>query len=89
MPASPSSVAEKKSVCRFGRAQRDDAVERRAEAHVEHAVGLVDHQRAHVVEVEGATLELVLEPARRGDDDVGLGGGLRLLEQADTAVDGA
>ena len=70
------------------RAQRDDAVERRAEAHVEHAVGLVDHERAHVVEREGAALELVLEPAGGGDDDVGPGGGLGLLEEADTAVDG-
>ncbi len=45
-------------------------------------------KRADVVEVEGAAVDLVLEAARRGDDDVRLRGRLRLLEQADAAVDG-
>ena len=37
-------VAENSSVCRVGRRLRDDAADRRQEAHVEHAVGFVEHQ---------------------------------------------
>src|SRR3989344_2409798 len=38
------------------------------EAHVEHAVGLVEYRRAKVAQVERAALEQVFEPAGRADD---------------------
>ena len=70
-PASPSSVAEKNSVWRLARALGHDAVDRGLEAHVEHAVGLVEDEDAHAVEGQVAALEEVLEAAGGGDDDVG------------------
>src|SRR3989344_3675716 len=42
------------------------------EAHVEHAVGLVEYRRAKVAQVERAALEQVFEPAGRADDKRGL-----------------
>ena len=59
------------------------------EAHVEHAIGLVEHQRLDAREVHGAPLEMIDEPARGGDEDVHAApqrGDLRL--HADAAVDG-
>ena len=87
-PASPSSVAEKNSVWRLAGHMRDDPVDGRAEAHVEHPVGLVEHERLHVVERERAALEEVLEAAGRGDEDVRALCLARLLLEADAAVDG-
>ena len=46
----PSSVAEKSIVWRFFGTVREDAVDLRLEAHVEHPVGLVEDEHAHVVE---------------------------------------
>ena len=40
------------------------------EPHVEHLVGLVEHQIVEVGEVEAALLEVVDDPARRADDDL-------------------
>ena len=40
------------------------------EAHVEHAVGFVEHQRVERVELEAAALEVVHDAARRADHDV-------------------
>ncbi len=40
------------------------------EAHVEHAVGFVEHQQLDAVEVDAAAVHVVLEAAGRGDDDV-------------------
>ena len=40
-------------------------------AHVEHPVGLIQHQAVQLVEAQGAALEVILNPARRADDDVG------------------
>src|SRR5262245_4509432 len=45
------------------RALIDDPVDRRAEAHVEHAVGLVEDQDPDAIEAEGAAREEVLETA--------------------------
>ena len=73
----------------LGRALGDDAVDRRAEAHVEHAVGLVEDEDADAVEREGAALEEVLQAAGGRDDDVRLGRLARLLGDAGAAVDGA
>jgi hypothetical protein len=64
-----------------------DAVDRRAEAHVEHAVGLVEDEHLDAVERERPALELVLEAPRGGDDDVGAGRVATLLLEADAAVD--
>ncbi len=40
------------------------------EAQVEHLVGLVEHERVHVGQVEGPTVGQVDEAAGRADDDV-------------------
>ncbi len=41
------------------------------EAHVEHAVGFVEHQRVQRLEVEAAAVEVVHDAARGADHDVG------------------
>jgi hypothetical protein len=66
----------------------DDAVDRRAEAHVEHAVGLVEDERADVAQGERAAVEQVLQAAGGGHEDVGLRRELGLLHEAGAAVDG-
>jgi hypothetical protein len=43
-------VAEKNSVWRSVGIDRHDAFDGRQETHVEHAVGLIQHQDAHVAE---------------------------------------
>ena len=40
------------------------------EAHVEHAIGLVEHQRIECVELQAAAFEVVHDASRRADDDV-------------------
>ena len=81
-------MAEKNSVWRLARALGHDAVDRGLEAHVEHAVGLVEDEDADAVEGEVAALEEVLEAAGGGDDDVGVRGLAGLLDDAHAAVDG-
>ena len=66
----------------------DDPVDRRLEAHVEHAVGLVEDEDADALQVDRAARDQVLEPARGGDDDVGALRRLDLGAEADAAVDG-
>ncbi len=46
-----------------------DAVDLRLEAHVEHAVGLVEDEDVDVVERDELAVDQVLQPARRGDED--------------------
>jgi hypothetical protein len=41
-----------------------------AEAHVEHLVGLVEHDRGQLAEHQHAAIEMIAQPARRTDDDV-------------------
>ena len=48
----------------------DDLLHGRPKAHVEHAVGLVEHEHLHVAETHRALLHEVDEAARRGDEDV-------------------
>src|SRR3546814_228479 len=48
----------------------DDALDRRQEAHVEHAVGFVEHQYLVRVELGAAALEVVDQAAGGGDEDV-------------------
>ena len=65
----------------------EDAVDLRLEAHVEHAVGLVQHEHADRVERHEAALEQVVEPSRRRDEDVGRACELRLCAHGGAAVD--
>ena len=53
----------------FGRVAKD-ALQLVAKAHVEHFVGLVEHQHAQPVELERLAVEVIAEPARRADHDV-------------------
>ena len=52
----------------------EQALEVLAEAHVEHLVGLVEHDGGEAIEDEGAALEVVAQAAGRADDDVDAGG---------------
>ena len=53
------------------RQQADDALDIGNEAHVEHAIGFVDHQDLHVVHQDAAALDVVEQAARGGDQHVG------------------
>ena len=53
-----------------GRQSRGDRLDLVDKAHVEHAIGLVQHQQADGRQVDAAALEVIGEPARGGDDDV-------------------
>ncbi len=67
----------------------EDPAHRGEEAHVGHAVGLVDDDDLDHAEVDDPLRDEVLEPARAGDQDVDAAAhrpALRLV--ADTAVDG-
>jgi len=67
----------------------EDAVDLRLEAHVEHAVGLVEDEGAHAVERHELALEQVVQPSGRGDQDVCLACTPRLRVDGLAAVDGA
>ena len=64
----------------------DDALDLRAEAHVEHAVGLVEDEDLDVVERDHLALDEILKPARRRDDDVRALEPLRLRSDGRPAV---
>ncbi|MNQ40439.1 hypothetical protein D3C85_540910 [compost metagenome] len=49
----------------------DDLGDAVVEAHVEHAVGFVQHQGVEAVEHQGALAQVLLDAARRTDDDMG------------------
>jgi hypothetical protein len=66
----------------------DDAVDGGAEAHVQHAVGLVEDEGADVAEGQRAAVQEVLQAARGGHEDVGLRRELGLLHEPGAAVDG-
>ena len=51
----------------------DDLADVADEAHVEHPVGLVEHEDLDVRQVDRPLPEVVQEPARRGHDDLGTG----------------
>ena len=67
---------------------REDAVDLRAEAHVEHAVGFVEHEDADAGERDRAPLEQVVQAAGRRDEDLGAARLLRLARDRGAAVDG-
>ena len=52
------------------RQQRDDALDVGHEAHVQHAVGLVEDQHRDLVEHHRLVLHVVEQPAGRGDQDL-------------------
>ena len=63
-------VAEKNKVCRARRQQLADALDIRDEPHVEHAVGLVDHQDLDAGEQDLAAAEVIEQATRRGDQHI-------------------
>ena len=63
-------VAEKRSTWRFGGGLVEQAAHRREEAHVGHAIRLVEHHRRDVVEADVAPLDQVLEASGAGHHDV-------------------
>ena len=63
-------VAEKSATCFSAGVLGQDRLDVLGEAHVEHLVGLVEHQEAQLAQVEGALVEVVHDAARRADDDV-------------------
>ena len=78
---SSENVAEKSSVCRAAGMQRDDPLDVRDEAHVEHAVGFVEDQDLDLAEVHGLLADEVEQAARRGHED--LDAALELLDLRD------
>ena len=87
--SAPGMVAENSMVWRPAGISAHDPLDVGQEAQVEHLVGLVEHEGAHVAEVEVALLGQVDQPARGADDDVDAGAqrlDLRLVGAA--AVDG-
>jgi hypothetical protein len=73
----------------LARQRRDDALERRQKAHVEHAIGFVQHQRVDAGEVDRALLHVVDQPARSGDHHVHAAAQrVDLRAHADAAEDG-
>ena len=63
-------VAEKNSVCRSLRQHGDDALDVVDEAHVEHAVGFVEHEHLDLVEAQRALVHEIEQAAGRGDQHV-------------------
>ena len=75
---------EQKRLSRFRRGG-DDLFHRRQKAHVEHAVGLVEHEHLHAIEMRGLLLHEVDQAPRRGDEHVGSafqGADLRVVRHA-------
>ena len=69
----------------LGRRLAHNAADGGQKAHVEHAIGLVEHQDLNLVQVAGALLDQVDQTTRRGDQDVAAvleGRGLRLVAHA-------
>ena len=63
-------VAEKNRVCRLRRHFRDDVADIVDEAHVEHAVGFVEHEDLDVVERTRVALHEIEQAAGRGHQHV-------------------
>ncbi len=63
-------VAENSKVRRSLGRRVEDFLELLAKAHVEHLVGLVEHDDAKRGQVERAALQMIAKPARRADDDM-------------------
>ena len=63
-------VAENISVCRSAGSLATILRMSLDEAHVEHAVGLVEHEKLDIAEAQRIALHEIEQPARRGDQDV-------------------
>ena len=63
-------VAENISVCRSRRQLGDDLADVVDKAHVEHPVGLVEHETFDLAEAERIASDEIEQPARRGDENV-------------------
>ncbi len=63
-------VAEKRAVWRVGRDRGQHRIEVLGEAHVEHLVGLVEHDELDRIEVQAAPGQVVDGASRRRDDQV-------------------
>ena len=71
------------------RQQREDLADVADEAHVEHAVGLIEDEDLDHREVDGVLADVVEQAARRGDHDLRTGAQCPdLALEADAAVDG-
>ena len=68
--SSGGMVAENSSVCRSLRHGGDDLADVADEAHVEHAVGLVEDEDRDAVEPHVALGDQIEQPAGRGDQDI-------------------
>ena len=69
----------------LGRRLAHNAADGGQKAHVEHAIGLVEHQHLDLVQVAGTLLDQIDQTARRGDQDVATvleGSGLGLVAHA-------
>ena len=64
---------EEQGAARFRRALENE-LQFVAEAHVEHFVGFVEHDGAHIRRDERSALDMVRQAARRADDDMGAAG---------------
>ena len=81
------SVAEKNSVWRLPGQVLEDAADVGEKAHVEHPVRLVEDEDLDPLQARIRVLEVVEQPARRRDDDVGASAERGLLRpHADTAI---
>ena len=69
-------------------ARADDALDRGSESHVEHSVGLVQHEHPDPRERERPARKEILEAAGGGDEDVRAFRASSLRRDADTAIDG-
>jgi hypothetical protein len=65
----------------LGRGEREDLLDVLREPHAQHLVGLVEREEAHVVEAQGAPVEVVHDAAGRADDDLRAAGQRALLRQ--------
>ena len=73
---------------RRDRQQRHDALDVGDEAHVEHAVGFVEHEDLDLRQVHALLLDVVEQAARRGDEDLDAGAhDGQLLLDVDAAED--
>ena len=87
---SPEKVAENSRFWRFAvdGQQRHDPLDVRDEAHVEHPVGLVQHEDLDLAQVDALLLDVVEQASRRGDEDLDAAAHDRqLLLDVDAAVD--
>ena len=76
-------------VLALGGKQGEDRADVADEAHVEHAIRLVEDEDLHAAQIDGSLARVVEQPSRRGDHDFGVAAqGVDLANEADPAVDG-